>query len=331
MLRRPPVSGPPHAALPPQPRPDRTGVQNTNESKSPSRPCSSGTGASPFGSSCRPGCRPPKPAARTKSPCAPCTMYTNSSVRGVGRGGADVSGPTRLRASAGVEGRGRVRGSQGTHREDQHDGKPEADLHDGNGRGRRRCTSGAASAHRGASAAAADPVAHTGKRARARRDAHSTVPVRQRAQQQQGARSGAGHCGGTRGSMATLGEGEAQDRRSTAAGSAPPPAHRRRARKKKAPRAHLRLPRHTAPVPSTPPARRAAHRACPICVLLFLFSPFFLENMFCSGHPFLLRVISESRIEQSIRCLYCFAPHWGRADGKEDLQTANNDACPCDE
>ena len=101
-----------------------------------------------------------------------------------------------------------------------------------------------------------------------------------------------------------------------------PPAHRRRARKKKAPRAHLRLPRHTAPVPSTPPARRAAHRACPICVLLFLFPPFFLENMFCSGHPFLLRVISESRIEQVSHILYCFAPHWGRADGKEDLQTA---------
>ena len=112
-----------------------------------------------------------------------------------------------------------------------------------------------------------------------------------------------------------------------------PPAHRRRARKKKAPRAHLRLPRHIAPVPSTPPARRAAHRACPICVLLFLFPPFFLENMFCSGHPFLLRVgllISESRIE-----LFCpfvlFCPTLGTRRRKRGFANSNNEACPCDE
>ena len=116
-------------------------------------------------------------------------------------------------------------------------------------------------------------MAHTGKRARARRDAHSTVPVRQRAQQQQGARSGAGHCGGTRGSMATLGEGEAQDRRSTAAGSAPPPrTPPPRAQEEGAARSPASAPAHSASAKHAASTARSPPSMPDMCVA-FSFSP----------------------------------------------------------
>ena len=248
-----------------------------------------------------------------------------------GQGGGDVSGPTRLRASAGVEGRGRVRGSQGTHREDQHDGKPEADLHDGNGRGRRRCTSGAASAHRGASAAAADPVAHTGKRARARRDAHSTVPVRQRAQQQQGARSGAGHCGGTRGSMAALGEGEAQDRRSTAAGSAPPPrTPPPRAQEEGAARSPASAPAHSASAKHAASTARSPPSMPDMCVA-FSFSPLLFREHVLFRPP--VPSTGNLRIQDrtSVTHFVLFCPTLGTRRWKRGFANSNNEACPCDE